>query len=39
MDSAAIVAKALYSASVDDCAMARYFFELHEMGVRQRKKI
>jgi len=32
MDSAAAVAKALYSASVDDLAMARCFFELHEMG-------
>jgi len=39
MDSAATVAKALYSASVDDCAMARFFFELHEMSVGQRKRI
>jgi len=39
MDSAAAVAKALYSASVDDRAMARCFFELHEMGVGPRKRI
>jgi len=39
MDSAAAVAKALYSASVDDLAMACCFFELHEMGVGSRKII
>ena len=33
MDSATTVAKALYSASVDDRAIARCFLELHEMGV------
>ena len=33
MDSITIVAKTLYSASVDDYAIARCFLELHEMGV------
>ena len=39
MDSAAAVAKALYSTSADDLAMARCFFELYEIGVGPRKII
>jgi len=36
MDSAATVAKALYSASVDNRAIARCFLELQEIGVLPR---
>jgi len=39
MDSTAAMAKALYLASMDDQAMTRCFFELHEIGVGPRKGI